>query len=147
GTITALATCADVIVFLTVTFQAGPYFFIWDFTISKLYSNSLLASLNARPTQSTQADTKAALFLDDSTLQSSKGRASAFFHDGHEGPRRSGMPLAVHYQTSTIASFSSPGPTRIDPHERYHSNGTLPVDMELGAIPSQSTKALYRLEE
>ncbi|ESK90568.1 hypothetical protein Moror_4273 [Moniliophthora roreri MCA 2997] len=145
GTITALATCADVIVFLTVT--AGPYFFIWDFTISKLYSNSLLASLNARPTKSTQPDTKAALFLEDTTLQSAKGRASASFHDGHEGPRRGVIPLTVHYQTSTIASFSSPEPTRIDPHERYRSNGTLPADMELGTIPPQSTKALYRLEE
>ncbi|KAK7032155.1 hypothetical protein VNI00_013329 [Paramarasmius palmivorus] len=164
GAVTALATCADLIVFLTVT--AGPYFFIWDFTISKLYSNSLLASsvftqpaillrtydygtcrLNARPNKVTQPDTKPALFLEDSTVNSSKGRASTFFHEGHEGARRSGMPLAIHYQTSTIASFSSPEGTRIDPVERYRNNGTLPTDMELGTIPPRSDKMLYRLEE
>ncbi|KAK1221187.1 hypothetical protein PQX77_015999 [Marasmius sp. AFHP31] len=70
GTITALATISDLIVFLSV--HTGPYFFIWDFALSKLYTNSLLASLNARPTHtSLELEPKAMLFIDDPTFSCS----------------------------------------------------------------------------
>ncbi|KIK50281.1 hypothetical protein GYMLUDRAFT_253110 [Collybiopsis luxurians FD-317 M1] len=52
GVLTVLAVLLDMIVFLTT--KGAPYFFIWDLNISKLYTNSLLASLNSRPAQSTQ---------------------------------------------------------------------------------------------
>ncbi|KAG7439808.1 uncharacterized protein BT62DRAFT_938599 [Guyanagaster necrorhizus] len=46
GTITALAALADAIVFITD--DASTVFFSWDLCIAKLYSLSLLSSLNAR---------------------------------------------------------------------------------------------------
>ncbi|KAF5373382.1 hypothetical protein D9757_009767 [Collybiopsis confluens] len=49
GVLTSLAVLADMVVFLSI--QGGaPYFFIWDLILSKLYTNSLLTSLNSRPT-------------------------------------------------------------------------------------------------
>ncbi|KAJ8096029.1 hypothetical protein PM082_015250 [Marasmius tenuissimus] len=75
GTITALATIGVLVVFLSV--HTGPYFFIWDFALSKLYTNSLLASLNARPTHtSLELEPKAMLFIDDPTISSSSGATS-----------------------------------------------------------------------
>ncbi|KAK0212189.1 hypothetical protein DFS33DRAFT_1279793 [Desarmillaria ectypa] len=46
GTVTALAALADAIVFITDS--GGTVFFSWDLCIAKLYSLSLLSSLNAR---------------------------------------------------------------------------------------------------
>lgn len=48
GGFTAAAALADAIVFLTV--KDTTIFFIWDLSLSKLYINSLLSSMNARNT-------------------------------------------------------------------------------------------------
>ncbi|KAJ8094085.1 hypothetical protein PM082_023293 [Marasmius tenuissimus] len=136
GTITALATISDLIVFLSV--HTGPYFFIWDFSLSKLYTNSLLASLNARPTKTSSGpEPRAMLFIDDSTISSSSGgpskRNTAAFsvqggHHGYHHNNRSNVPLSVHYQTTTIATFDAPN----DPRQ---------PDIEMGTIPQ--TKVDY----
>ncbi|KAK1216089.1 hypothetical protein PQX77_021287, partial [Marasmius sp. AFHP31] len=113
-------------------------FFIWDFSLSKLYTNSLLASLNARPTKTSSGlEPKAMLFIDDSTISSSSGgpskRNTAAFsvqgglHDHHHHVR-SNMPLSVHYQTTTIATFDD-------------SNDARQPDIEMGRIPQ--TKVDY----
>uniref|UniRef100_A0A0W0FNR3 DUF6534 domain-containing protein n=1 Tax=Moniliophthora roreri TaxID=221103 RepID=A0A0W0FNR3_MONRR len=47
GTITAVAALADAVVYLSVT-SHPTIFFIWDLSLSKLYTNSVLSSLNAR---------------------------------------------------------------------------------------------------
>ncbi|KAF9258875.1 hypothetical protein L218DRAFT_709993 [Marasmius fiardii PR-910] len=46
GTLTAVAALSDAIIFLCV--PNTTIFFIWDLSLSKLYSNSVLSSLNAR---------------------------------------------------------------------------------------------------
>jgi len=46
GMITAVSAAADVIIFLVV--PKTTLNFIWDFALSKLYTNSLLSTLNAR---------------------------------------------------------------------------------------------------
>ncbi|ESK89765.1 hypothetical protein Moror_16827 [Moniliophthora roreri MCA 2997] len=64
GALTALAVCSDAVIFIAV--QGGNYFFAWDLILSKLYTNSLLASLNARPSSSEESETRQpALFIDD----------------------------------------------------------------------------------
>ncbi|KAJ7129085.1 hypothetical protein C8R46DRAFT_1143751 [Mycena filopes] len=47
GTITAAAALADIL--LTVIFPTTPVNFIVDFPLSKLYTNTLISTLNARP--------------------------------------------------------------------------------------------------
>ncbi|KAG7086274.1 hypothetical protein E1B28_002239 [Marasmius oreades] len=47
GTLTAVAALADSILFLILPHTT--LFFIWDLSLSKLYTNSILSSLNARP--------------------------------------------------------------------------------------------------
>ncbi|KAL0960496.1 hypothetical protein HGRIS_005534 [Hohenbuehelia grisea] len=46
GMITAISAAADVIIFIAV--PSTTLNFIWDFALSKLYTNSLLSTLNAR---------------------------------------------------------------------------------------------------
>ncbi|KAJ8095996.1 hypothetical protein PM082_015217 [Marasmius tenuissimus] len=48
----------------------GPedIFLIWDLSISKLYSISLVVSLNARRVKDRYEETRPALFIDDSTM-------------------------------------------------------------------------------
>jgi len=48
GALTAIAALADAVVFLVV--QNSTLFFIWDLSLSKLYTNTILSSLNARNT-------------------------------------------------------------------------------------------------
>ncbi|KAJ7574149.1 hypothetical protein C8J56DRAFT_474746 [Mycena floridula] len=48
GTLTAVAALADAIVFISV--KDSTIFFSWDLSLSKLYTNTLLSSLNARNT-------------------------------------------------------------------------------------------------
>ncbi|KAF9064986.1 hypothetical protein BDP27DRAFT_108855 [Rhodocollybia butyracea] len=47
GAVTALAVFLDLTIFLSL--PGSTIFFIWDLTVSKLYTNSLLTSLNSRP--------------------------------------------------------------------------------------------------
>ncbi|KAF9064988.1 hypothetical protein BDP27DRAFT_1332745 [Rhodocollybia butyracea] len=47
GAVTALAVFLNLTIFLSL--PGSSIFFIWDLTISKLYTNSLLTSLNCRP--------------------------------------------------------------------------------------------------
>ncbi|ESK97780.1 hypothetical protein Moror_17345 [Moniliophthora roreri MCA 2997] len=48
GTITSVAAIGDALTFLFVLNSHTTIQFIWDFSLSKLYSNSLLSTLNAR---------------------------------------------------------------------------------------------------
>ncbi|KAF8519860.1 hypothetical protein JB92DRAFT_2897370 [Gautieria morchelliformis] len=51
GAITAISATLDVVFFLAASVRAVPILarnFIWDFSLSKLYTNSLLSTLNAR---------------------------------------------------------------------------------------------------
>ncbi|KAK7032156.1 hypothetical protein VNI00_013330 [Paramarasmius palmivorus] len=71
GAITTLAVISTLIVFLSV--RQGPYFLIWDFSISKLYSLSLIVSLNARPLRDRLPQERPALFLDTSKNTNTSG--------------------------------------------------------------------------
>ncbi|KAK7031110.1 hypothetical protein VNI00_013715 [Paramarasmius palmivorus] len=66
GALTAIAVCSDAIIFIAVQHADIPNsFFAWDLILSKLYTNSLLASLNTRPTEDADSARQPALFIDD----------------------------------------------------------------------------------
>ncbi|KAL0576524.1 hypothetical protein V5O48_005444 [Marasmius crinis-equi] len=117
GTITAVAALADAIVFL-----AAPHttvFFIWDLSLSKLYSNSVLSSLNARGwgAQNGNGGGAPTSVLFASNLDG----LSAFESD----------------ESSTVPRT----PTSTLPHHSRSPPDTLPGDIELG-IPHRSIRSL-----
>ncbi|KAG7091434.1 hypothetical protein E1B28_010470 [Marasmius oreades] len=96
------------IVFLTV--NKGPYFLIWDLSFSKLYTNSLIASLNARAVHNREEQARPALFIDDSTIgNSSNSKVNTSTGAGQPSTRAwDDVPVSIGLPLTAIHSHKAP---------------------------------------
>ncbi|KAF9262547.1 hypothetical protein L218DRAFT_1000434 [Marasmius fiardii PR-910] len=119
GILTSVSMMLALIVFLAV--QQGPYFLIWDLSFSKLYTNSLIVSLNARPVRNQEELARPLLFVDDSTFGKSSLSSKINTINGaglpSTRPREDAIELAM-----TMVHHSSP----IRPPERTTLAGQVP---------------------
>lgn len=100
GTITSVAALADAIVFITNS--SATVFFSWDLCIAKLYSLSLLSSLNAR------SSAKALKAYEPNPLFNSSEEESSTTLNFRAPPLMSVAPSDNVYELRTVSSSSSP---------------------------------------
>ncbi|KAJ7136602.1 hypothetical protein C8R44DRAFT_360156 [Mycena epipterygia] len=84
GSITAITALLDLFVFL---FSPGTTLqFIWDFPLSKLYTNALLSTLNARPWKEPGSSEHTTNVLFEQTPANETARLSSFAANAAQGP-------------------------------------------------------------
>ncbi|ESK90569.1 hypothetical protein Moror_4274 [Moniliophthora roreri MCA 2997] len=146
GAVTTFAVISALIVFMTV--HQGPYFLIWDLSISKLYSLSLITSLNARPVRQQFPKEKAALFPDQSsntpTTKQFSGMdtptaGSTWIHDSDDStltPRTNGSsrfpPRSASLFPASKSNIQSGGQHLRHNHDRGDSGSTMTIEVERG---------------
>ncbi|KAL0960491.1 hypothetical protein HGRIS_005531 [Hohenbuehelia grisea] len=127
GMITAISAGADVIIFLAV--PSTTLNFIWDFALSKLYTNSLLSTLNARAGWdhlTGDANQPNVLFGDDSSASMTRSDRT---------PRKDRSNRQV----------ITTGVYELEPHSMSaHESGKSDRDVEFGVAVS---KVVERLED
>jgi len=107
GFITAVVAVLDIVCFLVLPHTTIN--FVWDFALSKLYTNSLMSTLNARSTyadlMSKRATSHNVLFGSSPELpESSTGFASTFIHM----PSMMTSMIPRDFQTSSSHSMQDP---------------------------------------
>lgn len=120
GAVTAFFAVADVIFFMALPRTALN--FIWDLALSKLYSNCLLSTLNARET-----------LVNHPSLGSSNGNVNC--NISASGPRR---------HTESFMPPRAPNFYELDTHVVKAREGSLVDDLEYGVTV---TKVVEQLEE
>ncbi|KAG9217885.1 hypothetical protein CCMSSC00406_0005255 [Pleurotus cornucopiae] len=120
GAVTAFFAVADVIFFMALPRTALN--FIWDLALSKLYSNCLLSTLNARET-----------LVNHPSLGSSNGNVNC--NISASGPRR---------HTESFMPPRAPNCYELDTHVVKAREGSLVDDLEYGVTV---TKVVEQLEE
>ncbi|KAF4568241.1 hypothetical protein EYR36_010250 [Pleurotus pulmonarius] len=131
GGVTAFFAVADVIFFMALPHTALN--FIWDLALSKLYSNCLLSTLNAR-----------ASLLNIPSSGSSNGNMNRNISSGviHASAHSKGFVLGSLLANS--ARYTQPNFYELDTHVVKAQEGSLGDDLEYGVTV---TKVVERLED